>query len=73
MLQPLGASLIRLQSDSGLKNKTRQGLWRAAYYDAAENRLDATALRWTATVVGNGSDVLNLGDLDTKIVQCTNR
>jgi hypothetical protein len=59
-----GASLTLLQSDGGLKNKTRQGRWRATYCCYKHQYLNATALRWTATIVRNGRDILNHGDLD---------
>src|SRR6478735_6836024 len=68
-----GASLILLQSDGGLKNKTRQGPWRAAYCEYCNQQSDATALRRTAAVVRHRRHILDLGDLDTQVVQRANR
>src|SRR5690606_19826994 len=65
-----------LQSDGGLKNKTRQtfggpGNGRKTADDTAN--LDTTTLRRTATVVWNGRHVLDLRDLDAEVVQRANR
>src|SRR3569623_1755154 len=63
-----GASLICVRSDGGLKNKARQGRWRATFR-YCQQQSDATALGRTTAVMRHRRHILNLGNLDAENVQ----